>query len=312
MSASLIAIDWGSTNCRAALLDGAGGIVERQDGGAGIFERGAAIFAEQLRDIVMPWRSQHADLPVILSGMIGSRDGMIEVPFVHCPASPAHIADTLHKIDTSILERCWIVPGVQGLTPDDVADVMRGEEVQAIGLLDQPGWESGSGLVILPGTHSKWLLLREGEIFRFATAASGELFATLNSLGSLAPLLKDSPETDFDRDVFRKGLTHARQRGGLPHHLFNLRARAVLREISRSELRTRLSALLIGHELEEMLAMFPAAMRVAVVGSEALGHIYCEALAARGAEATWYSGDETAARGMLRLAHAAGILETRQ
>ena len=104
-------------------------------------------------------------------------------------------------------------------------------------------------------------------------------------------------------------IAHARQQGGLSHHLFNLRARTVLGEIQANELRTRLSALIIGHELTEMLAMFPSVQRVAVVGNETLGAIYCEALASRGAEAAHFSGEAAASRGAMRLARLAGILE---
>lgn len=309
MPARLIAVDWGSTNCRATLIDGNGNAIARRDGDAGVFDRSNGGFADQLRKIASPWREQYGLVPTILSGMIGSRNGLVEVPYVACPAGSLAVAEALYKVDPSILDRCWIIPGLKGLTPDDVSDVMRGEEVQLFGLLEHPDWQDGSGLALLPGTHSKWVLLREGRVFRFATAASGELFATLSTHGSLAALLEKSDGAAFDGELFRKGLTHARQCGGLSHHLFNLRARAVLGEVPIHELRTRLSALLIGHELEEMLAMFPAAMRVAVVGSESLGRIYCEALAARGAAATWHSGDDATASGALRIAQSAGLLE---
>lgn len=309
MPGRLIAIDWGSTNCRATLIGENGQVLARCDGGAGVFDRSGGDLASQLRRIAEPWRQQHGRVPIILSGMIGSRNGLVEVPYVNCPANEEAVATALHRINPAILTDCWIVPGLRGLTPDDVSDIMRGEEVQLFGLLNHPDWQEGNGLVVLPGTHSKWALLRERAIFRFATAASGELFATLSSHGSLATLLDCKNDEGFDSDLFRKGLTHARQRGGLSHHLFNLRARAILGEVPNAELRTRLSALLIGHELEEMLAMFPAAQRVAVVGSESLGRIYCEALAARGAAATWHSGDEAATIGAKRIARLAGLLE---
>lgn len=309
MPARLIAVDWGSTNCRATLIDKNGKAIARRDGDAGVFDRKNGDFATQLREIATPWREEYGPVPTLLSGMIGSRNGLVEVPYVTCPAGELAVATALYKVDPSILDQCWIVPGLKGLTPDDVSDVMRGEEVQLFGLLEHPDWREGNGLVLLPGTHSKWALLRDRSVFRFATAASGELFATLSAHGSLAALLEKSDDEEFDGELFRKGLTHARQRGGLSHHLFNLRARAVLGEVPMHELRTRLSALLIGHELEAMLAMFPAAMRVAVVGSESLGRIYCEALAARGAAAAWHSGDDAAASGALRIARSAGLLE---
>lgn len=309
--ASLIAVDWGSTNCRAALIDPAGTVVDRADGGAGIFDRPNEDFAAQLRRMVAPWRAGDVALPVLLSGMIGSRNGLVEVPYVACPANSAAIAGQLYPVAPEVLGHCWIVPGLHGLTPGGWSDVMRGEEAQILGLLSRQGWESGECLVILPGTHSKWTLVRAGAIIGFATAVSGELYSLLSRHGSLAALLEPASASSFDIEAFREELLHARRSGGLSHHLFNLRARAVLGEIATESLSGRLSALLIGHEVEEMLAMFPAVERIAVVGSEQLGQRYREGIAARGLEAFWMDGDQAAALGAMALAQRAGILELR-
>src|SRR5439155_22401473 len=71
-----------------------------------------------------------------------------------------------------------ILPGVcQRLTGAE--DVMRGEETQLLGLGTL--WPGFSGVVCLPGTHSKWVQLTGRRVERFATAMTGELFEVLRT-----------------------------------------------------------------------------------------------------------------------------------
>jgi hypothetical protein len=58
---------------------------------------------------------------------------------------------------------------------------MRGEETQILGALSlAPDLEKNS-MVILPGTHSKWVSMHESRIMDFATYMTGELFCLLFS-----------------------------------------------------------------------------------------------------------------------------------
>ena len=111
---------------------------------------------------------------------------------------------------------------------------MRGEETQLLGLRALlPGF---SGLVVMPGTHSKWALLDGDRLTRFASAMTGEVFEVLKTHS----VLRHSFVGDLDpadRDLgFDAGLTH-----GLEHPerltgmLFKTRAAAEsrLRAVSR-------------------------------------------------------------------------------
>lgn len=304
----LIFVDWGSTHCRVSLLSAGGTQLDHRDGGGGVLSRPDRELAVQLRNTVEPWRACHGLLPVIVSGMAGSRHGLAEVPYLDCPASLADLASALKQIDPEILPECWIVPGLIGSTPHDLPDVMRGEEVQIYGLLEQLGRASEASLIVLPGTHSKWVLVKEGKVRRFATSISGELYTLLRRLGSLAALAVETGGEAFDRDGFLPAVSRASQPGGLLHHLFGLRVGVLLGEFPPEELPARLSALILGHEIEAMLVMFPDNREVTVVGNEELGPLYRDALVFHGIETTIADSRSAGAFGAARMARMIGLV----
>ena len=60
---------------------------------------------------------------------------------------------------------------------------MRGEETQLLGAVTQ-GFENG--WFVLPGTHSKWVLLERGQVKQLRTYMTGELFDVLRKQGTIA------------------------------------------------------------------------------------------------------------------------------
>ncbi|MEO0389126.1 MAG: 2-dehydro-3-deoxygalactonokinase [Pseudomonadota bacterium] len=64
-----------------------------------------------------------------------------------------------------------------GLSQTRPADVMRGEETQIAGHLALGG--TRDGVVVLPGTHTNWVEIKDGAVFHFASFMTGELFALL-------------------------------------------------------------------------------------------------------------------------------------
>src|SRR5882724_5987779 len=100
-------------------------------------------------------------LPVLAAGMITSRQGWIELPYVACPAGPSELAAALHPHTSKRGRRIAFSTGLSYRAPDGVPDVMRSEETQVFGSLD------GATHFVTPGTHSKWIAV-EGEcIVRF-------------------------------------------------------------------------------------------------------------------------------------------------
>jgi 2-dehydro-3-deoxygalactonokinase len=180
-------------------------------------------------------------IPVVASGMVGSAQGWREVPYLDIDVPLEALPDRLVRIDDPHAGRpCRIVPGYAQRGAH--VDVMRGEETQLLGAVAlgrRDGW------FVLPGTHSKWVLLEDGVIRRIATFITGELFATLSAHGTLAPLM----EKDVDDDAaFVAGLDDARRGAPLSNALFGVRARVVTGAMPSAHARSFVSGLLVGAE----------------------------------------------------------------
>ena len=78
----MIAIDWGTTSFRAYRLDARGAILETRCAPKGILSVPVGGFAAVLDEQIRGWNER----PVVMSGMIGSRQGWREAPYVPCPA----------------------------------------------------------------------------------------------------------------------------------------------------------------------------------------------------------------------------------
>ncbi len=88
--AVLIAIDWGTTSARAYRLDAAGEVLATHSAPLGIRTIRDGQFRPALDALLADWRDDAA--PRIACGMIGSRQGWIEAPYVECPAGLTQLA----------------------------------------------------------------------------------------------------------------------------------------------------------------------------------------------------------------------------
>lgn len=291
----MITVDWGTSSLRAYLLDGAGAILDRRSAAAGIATVKDGAFAPVLADAIAGWP---ADALVVLSGMIGSRQGWREAPYVPCPAGLSEIAAALLPMDDLAGRRAVLIPGLSHRDGDG-PDVMRGEETQAMGLAFT------DGRICLPGTHSKWARLEGGRITGFRTYLTGELFAALTDhtiVGRLIPPAE--PEPVEWRAGFDRGVDRAQRATGLLSSLFGVRATGLLGDLPLELLRPFLSGLLIGTEFRE--AAPPPSQTLTLVGSDALVLRYGRAADRLGIPAKPAQPD-LAAIGAFRIAQAAGL-----
>lgn len=184
MSGSFLAIDWGTTNCRAWVLDGEGRPGPRRDFPLGVAKLVPGEAAARFRAEVRP-AMDAASLPALMAGMIGSTLGWAEAPYAPAPADAAALARRVLRIEGED-PPVAIVPGVRCFRTDGAPDVMRGEETQILGwLAGDDARRQGSRLVYHPGTHGKWARTVDGRLERFATVMTGELFDRLTSGGVL-------------------------------------------------------------------------------------------------------------------------------
>lgn len=241
---TLIAVDWGTTSCRAALLSDRGTVLFRKDGGPGILAVANRDFAGALKSLVGTWRGMKPDARIILSGMIGSRQGWVEAPYIACPAGLSDIAAHLVAIDAPGLGRVEIVPGLT-IEIDGVPDVMRGEETQIFGagIVD--------GLCVLPGTHSKWATVDGGRITGFATYMTGEVYAALKEHTILGRLMAPAPSSvlsTYFLEAVKIGAA-AGHPGALLQRIFSTRTLGLFDRLPAEALADHLSGLLIGAEI---------------------------------------------------------------
>jgi 2-dehydro-3-deoxygalactonokinase len=282
----LIAIDWGTSSLRGALIDADGRIVEERAFARGILTVEPGGFPTVFDTCFGDWMT--LDALCLIAGMAGSQQGWLEAPYCPCPAGFDDVAARL----------AWIVPGqiaiVPGLSIDDggIPDVMRGEETQVFGALQLLDLKNaGLHRLVLPGTHSKWVAVTDGKITHFSSWMTGEFYALLRQHSILARTLP-ACEATHDADAFANGVTYALRCEGLLHSAFSVRTLALFKRMAADALPSYLSGLVIGEELR--CQALTRGDSVVIVGADALAARYEQALALLGvtcqrvgSSATW-------------------------
>ena len=300
--AALIAIDWGTTSARAYKVDATGTIQDERHAPLGLSHIRDGAFAPALASLLGSWAAEA--LPRLACGMIGSRQGWVEAPYLDCPVDLGALARSLVRTPRGELA---IVPGVTCRDDAGIPDVMRGEETQLLGALRA---DEEHVLAVLPGTHSKWVRISRGRIVDFLTYMTGEVYALLlehSILGRMAGRGTAGAGAPFSRGVAR-GLGS----GGLLHHIFGARTLALAGEISADDVPDWLSGVLIGRELRSarLWAQHAGddAARVRVIGGDALTARYAAALEQAGMEAQ-AAPPGAAARGLVEIARRAQLID---
>lgn len=292
MSGTLLLADWGTTSRRAWLLDPAGQVVASIDDrfGMSAVESGGweAAFADLKR------RLGNAEPRLsLLAGMVGSKRGWHEAPYLSCPAGLDDLARGLSWVEPGAVA---IVPGLS-LVDEDSADVMRGEETQVLGAV-AAGLVPADCVACQPGTHSKWILVRAGRVTQFRTLMTGELFALLQAHSILAEQV--SGEVTADKD-FDAGVDRGFARGELTADLFGPRSHALLETGRIGNGAAYLSGLLIGAELRAGLAL-AGNRAVEVIGRGDLARLYVAAIGRCGGRARPIDGEAAVLAGLRKLA----------
>jgi 2-dehydro-3-deoxygalactonokinase len=314
---ALIALDWGTSSLRAFLMDARGDIIDQRSSPHGIQnlpEPGVPGFERAFALACSEWLARSPGLPVVAGGMVGSAQGWREAPYVKCPADTHVLASQAAVVDAQGGVRILLAPGVLYDPPDAAPDVIRGEEIQIAGALSaRPDW-ARRALVVLPGTHSKWVEVEDGRITRFFTYMTGELFAVMRKHSILGRLMPDAkPADEAARTGFAAGLATARKSrpGDLVHQLFSARTLGLTHRLPAEALQDYLSGLLIGHELVSALSRLAAALDsdapLLLIGDAALCAHYTSALSAFGVKPAEPIGN-TAPRGLFEFARAAHLI----
>ncbi|MBM85319.1 MAG: 2-keto-3-deoxy-galactonokinase [Rhodospirillaceae bacterium] len=267
-----IGCDWGTSSLRIYRLGDDGVVVDRREASCGIMAIEGDGFEAVFEEIIGDWLDAGLNAPVVLSGMIGSRQGWREAPYLECPADVGELVAAMLPVDLSRGRRVWVAPGLSHLGEGGVPDVMRGEEVQILGALESLG--DTAALVCLPGTHSKWARVESGRVIEFSTYITGEIFEALRDHTILGRMMTAD---SWDDGAFLDGVDRSRMMGGLLNHLFGVRARGLFGELDQRSAGAYMSGLLVGHELASALSENSTA-EIGLIGSGRLVEHYRAAL----------------------------------
>ena len=294
----MIAVDWGTTQLRGFRLNLAGNVIEQRCAPRGILSVADGRFADTLTEVLGDWLTAFPDSEVYLSGMIGSRQGWQEAPYVACPASLDDLAQHLVAVDIDREGRQgWIAPGLMTRNSDGDPDVMRGEEIQILGLGADIQQQPGALTVCLPGTHSKWVSVSQDQVTGFATYMTGEVYASLRDHTILGRLIDADGEMT---EAFEAGVARADAAGDLLHQLFTVRAKGLFGDLDTVDSGAFLSGLLIGAEISAAVQK-GITQPVVLVGAGPLVALYERAFRQRGIRRQ-KADDLAAARGLFKLA----------
>jgi 2-dehydro-3-deoxygalactonokinase len=316
--AALVALDWGTSSLRAWLLAADGAVLDRRRSDRGLLaltqdaaatpDDVAAAYETVFTQTCAEWLSTGPELPAIACGMVGSAHGWVDAGYRDAPTVLELAAADLVLVEHRS-GRLHVVPGLRVPSADDrPGDVLRGEETQVLGVLDALGATADADLtVVLPGTHSKWVSVRERRVETFTTAMTGELYGLL--LGD-SILARTATEPVRDDEAFRRGVSAGSSPGsrGLQVELFGARALALDGTLAPSSVPDYVSGLLLGDEVGHLLPRRTGTGPLVVCGSDDLCRRYAAALAAHGV-ATQALTEDVTVRGLWRTAVGAGLVD---
>ena len=293
MQRKLVAVDWGTSSLRGALINSDGVVLEKRAFPQGILQVAHGQFQHVFEQRFGDWMS--AGTLCLISGMAGSRQGWREAPYCPCPSGFEDIAQHLQWIEK---DRIGIVPGLSTWN-DDTPDVMRGEEIQIFGALAAQQIQTAQ--FVLPGTHSKWAQVVDGKISAFKTFMTGEFYALLSQHSILAKTCL--PDAPLKKEVFIDGVMQSQKSGGLLHHAFSARSLALFEKLNPAQSSSYISGLLIGEEIKSAKAdRMDDSTPLFILGNGQLTQRYGFAMEALGLSATALT-DEVTWSGLWALAH---------
>lgn len=186
-------------------------------------------------------------VPIIISGMASSAIGMMELDYKMLPVKTDGSDLSIHPVASSarFKHEMIFVSGVRSST-----DVMRGEETIIAGCEIKKTDEEQ--LFILPGTHSKHIVTKNGIITDFKTYMTGELFDLLATKSILSNSIeKENIFSNVVNPCFEKGVKEGFY-NNLLNSIFYVRTNNLFNKQQPKENYQYLSGLMIGTELKDL------------------------------------------------------------
>lgn len=198
-------------------------------------------FSQYLKTQLQQLPEEHRQYRIVAAGMASSNIGLWELPYADLPFAQ----NGKHLVWKYLTENelgLLLISGVKS-----VDGVMRGEEIQAVGLEEylRPYSE---GILLLPGTHSKHITFSNQQFQSFRTYMTGELFDILSKQSILSRSVTYTPWSSDRANAFQEGLSLGLA-GQLSASLFTIRAKHIIDHQNPEDSYYQLSGMLIGDEL---------------------------------------------------------------
>ena len=224
-----ITIDAGTTNTRVSLWSD-GTVIQQAFHPAGVRDTAITGSTDTLKRAVRTAIREVLDaagiqntqgITFLASGMITSNVGLVEIPHIAAPAGLQELAAGMvqHSLPDVIDEPIWFVPGVKNhvtevtLETCETMDVIRGEEVEVIGVLETLKLR-GPAVLVLPGSHSKMISIDDhNRITGCVTTIAGELLDVITKNTILANALNNSFATEIEESVLLQGAEYVNKTG---------------------------------------------------------------------------------------------------
>ncbi|MEO0542303.1 MAG: 2-dehydro-3-deoxygalactonokinase [Pseudomonadota bacterium] len=305
--AAAILVDWGTSNLRVWAVGPDGKVKSQANSDAGMRTLDRSAFPLKLDDILAQLSTGTEDVPIVMCGMVGSRQGWVEAPYQNVPASFDKLIGAAKRIDGLNGRDIRILPGLARINPD-LPDVMRSEETQLLGLQAMGcfGSTSGDHLVCMPGSHAKWAIADDVKVKDFHTAITGELIAAIisgtvlrHAFGNLTKL----PDIDAGDDTFIAAVDHGlRNPTGILNAIFATRPRTLLSDADVVQSAAWLSGSVIGHDVAAALHRWKKRPQMILLGGGKQGPLYQAALQRAGVRPSYVDADEASIAGLLKAA----------
>jgi 2-dehydro-3-deoxygalactonokinase len=233
---------------------------------------------EQVKNITPVFNHSFHNTPIIISGMASSNIGMVALPYKPIPYycnGYDLVIQTIDEAEEIDQHKIVLISGVRS-----ASDVMRGEETILAGC--NVSSQAGEQLFILPGTHSKHIVVKDGKVTGFKTYMTGEFFELLNKKSLLAGSVNESQDFQHtkNQESFQRGIQESEL--NLLHTAFFVRTNDLFQKLTKEENYFYLSGLLIGTELREIKPV--AYSKISLVVNEGMKSFYVAALKSLGIE----------------------------
>ncbi len=254
----IVTIDAGTSNLRIRIVENRKIIFERKENyGVKIGkEKFESELYKLLKECIKENKMIKEDIEcIIASGMITSALGLKEIEHLHVPVSLEKFSKNIVKVKFFEFE-IYLITGIKVekkyFKEEHLKsiDVIRGEEVEVFGILEEIKIDEPA-LVILPGSHNKFIEVNNGNIMDLLTTMSGEIYDVMTKY----TILKTSVDEKFADKIEKKYLTLGNKIGkkyGINQGSFMLRGLDLSEKLTTNEKSNYLLGLVLSEDISSL------------------------------------------------------------